>query len=89
MNFLPSGTRGLRGVVRKLVRDVRLEERVGWGISLVRSRMKSIHPAFDNFPGKCAELERAVKFVNNPKGAYPPEMELPRHRVELCLKDED
>ena len=71
--FSPRGTRGLlRGIVRELVRAVRLGERVGWGISLVRSQSESIHPAFDNFPGKCAELERAVKLINNPEGAGPP-----------------
>ena len=72
--FLPIGTRGLlRGVVREHVCAVRLGERVGWGISLVRSKSKSIHPAFDNVPGKCVELERAVKFVNNLEGACPSE----------------
>ena len=72
--FLPIGTRGLlRGVVRELVRAVRLGKRVGWGISLVRSKTESIHPTLDNFPGKCAELERAVKFVNNLEGACPSE----------------
>ena len=70
--FSLRGTRGLlRGILRELVRAVRLGERVGWGISLVWSQSESIHPAFDNFPDKCAELKHAVKLVNNPKGTGP------------------
>ena len=70
--FSPRGTRGLlRAIVRELVRAVRLGERVGWGISLVRSKSESVHPAFDNFPGKCAELECAIKLVNNPEWSGP------------------
>ena len=61
----------LRGIVWKLVHAVRLGERVGWGISLVWTQSEFIHPAFDNFPGKCAELKCAIKLVNNPE----------RHRV--------
>ena len=49
--ILPIGTRGLlRGVVRKLVRTVRLGEGISGGISLVWSKSESIHPAFDNIP---------------------------------------
>ena len=72
--YSPIRTRGLlRGVVWELVRAMRLSEGVSWGISLVRSKSESIHPAFDNVPGKCAELERAVKLVNYPEGACPSE----------------
>ena len=70
---LPRGTRGLlRGIVPKLVRAVCLGEWVGWCTSLVRSKSEAIDPAFDSFSGKCAELECAVKLVNNPEGAGPP-----------------
>ena len=69
----PRKTRGLlRGLVRGRSRAVRLGERVDWGTSLVRPKSEAIDPALENFPGKCAELERAVKLVNNPEGAGPP-----------------
>ena len=72
--MLPIGTRGLlRGIVRKLVRTVRLGEGISGGISLVRSKSEPIDLAFDNIPGKCTELECAVKLVNYPEGAYPSE----------------
>ena len=62
--------RKTRGHLRSRV--VRLGERVDWGTSLVRPKSEAIDPALENFPGKCAELERAVKLVNNPEGAGPP-----------------
>ena len=72
--YLPIRTCGLlRGIAWEQVRAVRLGEGISWGISLVRSKSESIHPAFDNVPGECAELERVVKLVNYPEGAYPSE----------------
>ena len=72
--YLAVRTRGLlRGVVRKLVCAMKLDEGVSWGISLVRSKSKYIHPTSDNVPGKCAEVEHAVKLVNYLQGACPPE----------------
>ena len=72
--YLPIRTCGLlRGVVRVLVRAVRLGEGVSWGISLVRSKSESIYPSFDNLFGKCAELECAVKLVNYLEVACPSE----------------
>ena len=69
---LSRGTRGLlRGIVPKLVCVVRLGERVGWCGSSVWPKSEAIDPALDNFPGKCAELERAVKLANNLEGASP------------------
>ena len=59
-------------IVPELVRAVSLGERVGWGTSLVWPKSEAIDPALDNFPGKCAELERAVKLVNNSEGTGPP-----------------
>ena len=64
----------LRGLVRGWSRAVRLGEKVGWGISLVWSKSEAIDLALDNFPGKCAELQRAVKLVNNLEGAGPPKL---------------
>mgnify|MGYP000689272225 CR=1 FL=1 len=66
------GTLGLlRGVVRGLVRAVRLGEGISWSIPMVRSKSESIYPAFDDVPGKCAELEGVVKFVGYPEGTCP------------------
>ena len=63
----------LHGIVRELVRAVRLGEGIIWGISLVRSKSESIYPTFDDVSGQCAELECAVKLVNYPEGACPSE----------------
>ena len=69
---LPRGTHGLlRGIVPKLVCAVRLGEWVGWCTSLVWPKSEAIDPTLDSFSGKCAELECAVKLVNNPEGAGP------------------
>ena len=68
------GTLGLlRGVVRGLVRAVRLGERISWSIPMVRSESESIYPAFDDVPGKCAKLECDVKLVDYPEGTCPSE----------------
>ena len=70
---LPRGTRGLlRGIVPKLVCVVRLSERVVWCNSSVWPKSEAIGPTLDSFSGKCAELERVVKLVNNPEGTGPP-----------------
>ena len=69
---LPRGTRGLlRGIFPKLVRVVRLNERVGWCGSSVWPKSEAIGPALDNVSGNCAELEHAVKLVNNLEGTGP------------------
>ena len=70
---LTRGTCGLlRGIIPKLVCVVRLGERVGWCGSSVWPKSEAIDPALDSFSGKCAEMERAVKLVNNPEGTGPP-----------------
>ena len=70
---LPRETRGLLcGIVPKLVCVVRLGERVGWCGSSVWLKAEAIGPTLDSFSGKCAELERAVKLINNPEGTGPP-----------------
>ena len=68
------GTLGLlRGVVRGLVRAVRLGERISWSIPMVRSESESIYPTLDYIPNECAKLERVVKLVDYPEGTGPSE----------------
>ena len=62
---------GARGLLRDVVRAVRLGEGISWSISLVRSESESIYLAFDDVPDKCAELEGVVKFVGYPEGTCP------------------
>ena len=63
------GTRGLvRGIVRRLVRVLRLDEGINWSIPLVWSKSESIYPTLDYVPGECAKLERAVKLGDYSKG---------------------
>ena len=77
---LRRGTRGLlRGIFPKLVRVVRLNERVGWCGSSVWPKSEAIGPALDNASGECAELERVVELVNNPEGTGPPKSLFSRH----------
>ena len=73
VNFYRLGHVASSVASRELVHAVSLGERVGWGISLVRSKTESIHPALDDFPDQCTEPKRVVKFVNNPEGTCPSE----------------
>ena len=64
---------GAHGLLRDVVRAVKLGEGISWSISLVRSESESIYLAFDDVPDKCAELECVVKLIDYLEGICPPE----------------
>ena len=64
---LPILTRGIpRGACRGLVDVVaRLGRGIGWDSPVVWFKSEPIYPASNNVSGECAELKRAIKFVDD------------------------
>ena len=63
-----------RGVYRRLVGVVaRLGKGIGWNNSVVWFKSEPIYPTLDNVASECAELNGAVKLVDDPERACPSE----------------